>query len=144
MVSGFPSDTRSREALESADRETQSVPTLLHRLTHELASLFRRELTLFSAELTQTLGRTLAAVTITAAGGLVLFVGVLALVAAAVLGLSELMAAWLAALLVGLVVSVAGITALAVGARRVPENMKPKRTARSLAKDRDVLTRKTP
>jgi hypothetical protein len=28
--------------LESEDRETQSVTALLHRLTHELATLFRQ------------------------------------------------------------------------------------------------------
>lgn len=144
MVTGLPRETASHGHLESADRDTQSVPTLLHRLTHELASLLRQELTLVSAELTQTLARTLAAVTTTAAGGLVLFVGVLALVAAAVLGLSQFMAAWLAALLVGLVVSVAGIAALVAGARSMPDTMKPKRSVRSLEKDKDVLTRKTP
>ncbi len=130
--------------LESADRETQSVPTLLRRLTHELSGLFRQELTLVSAELTQTLGRTLAAITTAAAGGVVLFTGVLALVAAAILGLSLVMAAWLAALLVGIALSIAGAAVLLAGSRRVPKTMKPKRSIRSLEKDKDVLSRKTP
>lgn len=144
MATGLPRDTTSPHSLESADRGTQSVPTLLHRLTHELASLFRQELTLVSAELTQTLSRTLAAVTTTAAGGLVLFSGLLTLIAAAVLGLSQFMAAWLAALLIGGVVSVAGIAALVAGAHRMPETMKLTRSVRSLEKDKDVLTRRKP
>ena len=131
------------EDLESKDRETQSVITLLHRLTHELATLFRQELALTVAELSQTLGKTLAAVATAAAGGAVVFAGLLVLLAAAVLGLSHIMAAWLAALLVGIAVSVVGIAAMVAGNRALPETLRPKRSARSLAKDKDVLTRKT-
>ena len=65
------------------------------------------------------------------------------MLAAAVLGLSHIMAGWLAALLVGIVVSVVGIVAIVAGARTLPETLQPKRSARSLSKDKDVLTRKT-
>ena len=130
------------EGLESEDRKTQSVVALLHRLTHELATLFRQELALAGAELTRILGKTLAAVTTAAVGGGVLFAGLLALLASAVLGLSHVMAAWLAALLVGILVSVVGIAALVAGTRALPETLQLKRSARSLSKDKDVLTRK--
>jgi hypothetical protein len=130
------------EGLESDDRETQGVTTLLYRLTHELATLFRQELALAGAELTRTLGKTLAAAATAAAGGAVLFAGLLVLLAAAVLGLSHIMAAWLAALLVGILVSVVGIATLVAGTRALPETLHPKRSARSLSKDKDVLTRK--
>ena len=130
-------------ALESEDRETQSVATLVHRLTHELATLVRHELALVGAEFTQTLGKTLAAATAVAAGGAVLFAGLLVLLASAVLGLSHIMAAWLAALSVGIVVSVVGIAAVAAGARALPQSLRPERSARSLSKDKDVLMRKT-
>jgi len=129
-------------ALESGDRETQSVATLVHRLTHELATLVRQELALAGAEFTQILGKTLAAATAVAAGSAVLFAGLLVLLAAAVLGLSHIMAAWLAALLVGIVVSVVGIAAVVAGARALPHTLRPERSARSLSKDKDVLTRK--
>jgi len=128
--------------LESEDRETQSVRALLHRLTHELAALFRQELALVAAELTRTLGKILTAAATAAAGGAVLFAGLLVLLSSAVLGLSHIMADWLAALLVGTLVSVVGIGALVAGARALPETLQPKRSARSLSKDKDVLTRK--
>ena len=130
-------------ALESEDRETQSIATLVHRLTHELATLVRQELTLAGAEFAQILGKTLAAATAVAAGGAVLFAGLLVLLAGAVLGLSHIMAAWLAALLVGIVVSVVGIAAVVAGARALPQTLRPERSARCLSKDKDVLTRKT-
>jgi len=125
---------------EFADRETQTVATLVRRLTHALATLVRQELALAGAEFTQMIGKILAAATAVAAGGAVLFAGLLALLAAAVLGLSHIMAAWLAALLVGIVVSVVGIAAVVAGARALPQTLRMARSARSLSKDK-VLTR---
>jgi len=141
MATRLPQRIRS-DALESEDRETQSVATLVHRLTHELATLVRQELALAGAEFTQILGKTLAAATAVAAGGAVLFAGLLVLLAAAVLGLSHIMAVWLAALLVGIVVSIVGIAVVVTGARALPQTLRPERSARSLSKDKDVLTRK--
>ena len=141
MATRLPQRIRS-DALESEDRETQSVATLVHRLTHELATLVRQELALAGAEFTQLLGKTLAAATAVAAGGAVLFAGLLVLLAAAVLGLSHIMAVWLAALLVGIVVSIVGIAVVVTGARALPQTLRPERSARSLSKDKDVLTRK--
>ena len=129
------------KGLESKDRETQTVATLVHRLTHELATLVRQELALARAEFTQIVGKTLVAATAVAAGGAVLFAGLLLLLATAVLGLSHIMAAWLAALLVGIVVSVVGIAAVVAGARALPQTLRMARSARSLSKD-NVLTRK--
>lgn len=130
------------ERFDAQDRETQSVTGLVHRLTRELATLFRQELALAAAEVTRTLGKILAASATAAAGGAILFAGSLVLLAAAVLGLSHIMADWLAALLVGGLVSVVGIAALVAAARALPETFVPKRSARSLSKDRDVLTRR--
>jgi hypothetical protein len=127
---------------ESEDRDTQSVTALLHRLTHELAALFRQELALAAAEVTRTLRKILAASATAAAGGAVLFAGLLVLLAAAVLGLSHIMADWLAALVVGILVSVVGIAALVAGTRALPETLRPRRSARSLSRDKDVLMRK--
>jgi hypothetical protein len=67
----------------------------------------------------------------------------LVLLTAAMLGLSHIMAGWLTALLVGIVVSVVGIVAIVAGTRTLPETLQPKLSTRSLSKDKDVLTRKT-
>jgi Putative Actinobacterial Holin-X, holin superfamily III len=130
------------EDRQPSDRSSQSVAGLLQRLTHEVGRLFHQELALAAAELTRTLGRPLAAITTTAAGGAVLFAGLLVLVASAVLGLSHIMAAWLAALIVGAAASVIGVVTVVAGIHALPETLRPARSARSLSKDKNVLTRK--
>jgi hypothetical protein len=126
-----------------ADRNSQSVAGLLQRLTRELGMLLRNELALASAEFTQALRKTLAAAVVAALGGAVLFAGLLALLAAAVLGLSHVMTAWLAALIVGSIVSLIGVATLSVGSRSLrAQNLKPHRVSRSLLKDKAVITRK--
>lgn len=132
------------EDVEVKPRESQSVPTLVRRLAHELAALFRQELALAGAELIRSINRILAGASGVAAGGAVLFAGLLLLLAAAVLGLSQVLAPWLAALLVGFAVSVAGGIVVVVSARVLrPESLKPRRSARSLEKDKEVLGRES-
>jgi uncharacterized membrane protein YqjE len=127
----------------AADRNSQSVAALLQRLTCELGMLLRNELALASAELTHGLRKTLAAAIVAALGGVVLFAGLLALLAAAVLGLSLVMTAWMAALIVGSAVCVVGAVTLFIGSRSLRgQNLKPHRISRSLSKDKDVITRK--
>jgi uncharacterized membrane protein YqjE len=127
----------------AADRNSQSVAALLQRLTRELGMLLRNELALASAELTQALRKTLTAVIMAALGGAVLFAGLLALLAAAVLGLSQVMTAWMAALTIGGIVCVVGAVSLAIGSRSLrTQNLKPQRVSRSLSKDKEVITRK--
>jgi uncharacterized membrane protein YqjE len=127
----------------TTDRNSQSVAGLLQRLTRELGMLLRNELALASAEFTQALRKTLSAAVIAALGGAVLFAGLLALLAAAVLGLSHVMTAWLAALIVGSTVCIIGAAILSVGSRNLrAQNLKPHRVSRSLLKDKDVITRK--
>ena len=133
----------SRHRVDSHERKSESVATLLRRLTHELATLFRQELALAGAQLIQTLDRILSAAAGVAAGGAVVFAGLLALVAAAILGLSNVVAPWLAALLIGGGATVAGVVVMVVAARRLrPDSLLPRRSMRSLAKDKEVLSRR--
>jgi predicted phage tail protein len=127
----------------AADRNSQSVAALLQRLTRELAMLLRNELALVSAEFTQALRKTLAAAIVAALGGAALFAGLLAMLAAAILGLSHVMTAWLAALIVGSIAFILGAATLSIGSRSLrAQNLKPHRVSRSLLKDKDVITRK--
>ncbi len=126
-------------------RGSQSVATLLRRLVRELATLLRQEFALASAELTHGLRTIAAGAVAVIAGGVVLFAGILVLLSSAVLGLSLLMSPWLAALVVGCAVSIAGIVALSVGVHHFrPDSLKPQRTTRSLSKDTAVLLRRMP
>lgn len=118
---------------------------LLRRLTDELATLLRQELVLASAEVTRAMRLLLASAAALAVGGAVLFAGILAMLAAAVLGLATVLQPWLAALVIGAAVAVIGITLLSVSIRSLdPATLKPARTTESLRKDRDVITRRQP
>jgi len=78
-----------------------------------------------------------------AVGGAVLFTGLLAMLAAAVLGLATVLHPWLAALVIGAAVAAIGVVIVLVGIRSLnPSTLKPARTAESLRRDRDVITRR--
>jgi uncharacterized membrane protein YqjE len=131
--------------LESEERRSQSVVTLLRRLTHELSTLLRQEIRLATVEISGALKRAVAGALATASGGAVLFAGLLVLLAAAVLGLATVLPAWASALIVGVVVSVIGLILVLSGAKQLnPSALEPERSVRSLAKDKDVLMRREP
>jgi uncharacterized membrane protein YqjE len=131
--------------LESEERSSQSIVTLLRRLTHEVASLLRQEIRLATVEISGALKRAIAGALATASGGAVLFAGILVLLAAAVLGLATVLPAWASALIVGVVVSVIGLILVLSGAKQLnPSALEPERSVRSLAKDKDVLMRREP
>jgi len=82
-----------------------SLGDLLHDLTREITTLVRQELALFKTEMGQKAGRVGRDVGFLAAGGLVAYAGLLALVAALICALAMAMPWWAAALIVGLVVT---------------------------------------
>ena len=127
------------------DRESQSALGLLRRLTDELATLLRQELVLATAEISRSMRVLLAGAASLAVGGAVLFTGLLAMLAAAVLGLATVLHPWLAALVIGAAVAIIGIVLVWVGIRSFdPASLKPSRTTESLRRDRDVITRRQP
>jgi len=77
-----------------------------------------------------------------AAAAAVLFAGLLLLLAAAVLGLSQAMPAWLAALLVGFAAAAVGWLLLRLARTKLdPPQLIPDHSIESLRQDRDVLAR---
>jgi len=135
-------EARLSERPLSGDLNGTTALGLVRRLMDELATLFRQEMALATAELTGALGKLVAAVVSIAAGSAVLFAGFLALLAAAVLGLSNVVAPWLAALIVGGVVSIIGLIMVLAGRKAAdPSVLKPQRSAESLRQDKAVLTR---
>ena len=128
---------------DDRDRESQSAFGLLRRLTDELTTLLRQELALATAELSRSMRLMLSGAAATAVGGAVLFSGILAMLAAAVLGLSTVLQPWLAALVIGAAVAIVGVVLVMAGIRSLdPSTLKPSRTAESLRRDRDVITRR--
>jgi len=73
----------------------------------------------------------------------VLFAGLIILLMSAVYALAMLMAPWLAALIVGVVVMVIGVIMLQSGKKAFDAtNFTPERTVNSLQKDKDAIQRK--
>lgn len=111
----------------------RSLGSLFTELTRETATLFRQEIRLAKAELTdkaKQAGRGAAELVV---GGLVVFLALQALVAAAILALALVVQPWLAALIVGIAVALIGTVALARGLANIrSDNLAPKRTIDSL------------
>ena len=103
--------------------EDESAPGLLSRLFDDVTRLFRNELALARAETMEAAHRAKAGVGAVATGGAILLLGGIALVAAAVLGLATVMDAWLASLIVGVVLAIIGYAMLNAGKKRLePSN----------------------
>jgi uncharacterized membrane protein YqjE len=75
---------------------------LLERLSSDISTLVRDELELATAELKRKGAKAGTGFGISGAGGLLAVIGLFALTAAAILGLSTVLAPWLSALIVGL------------------------------------------
>ncbi|HTX06661.1 MAG TPA: phage holin family protein [Steroidobacteraceae bacterium] len=126
-------------------RESQTAFGLLRRLVDELTTLIRQELALAIAEVSRSMRAMLTGAASLAVGGAVLFTGFLAMLAAAVLGLATVLAPWLAALVIGAAIAIVGVVLVMVGIRSLdPSTLKPARTAESLRRDKDLITRRQP
>jgi len=119
-----------------SDASERPLRELLTGLWENSEKLVRQEFALALAELDTRLDKAKAALMSAAIGGAVVYAGVLALVAALILLLAEVMAPWLAALVVG-VMAVGGGVLLLQKARKdaLPRNMKLERTAQNIRRD---------
>ncbi|HYZ39605.1 MAG TPA: phage holin family protein [Stellaceae bacterium] len=126
----------SEQIAASRAGSRRPVTALLSDFANETGTLLSQELALFKAELQEKLGRLGQGAGALAAGGLIAFSGWLVLLAAAVLGLSNVVAPWLAALIVGLVVLIVGGVLLLFGKSRLnADGLMPRRTLDTLRQD---------
>lgn len=117
-------------------RNERPVAALLGDLARESTRLIRQEIALAKAEFTHKLSQMGVGAGELVAGGFVIYAGFLALLAAAILGLSELMRPWLAALIVAIVVMIIGAVLALKGRRDIKaEKLVPDRTLRTLRED---------
>lgn len=142
-MSATTSDFRAREQerLRTAEvHDFESTPNLLRRLVSDLGTLFAQELALLKAETSRSIGDLKTATASIAMGGAVAFLGVFFLLLAAVYGLTNVVAPWLAALIVGGVVTVIGLIMLASGKKKFePAALAPRRTAEAIRKDTQAI-----
>ena len=128
--------------VDADQAEKETVVSLLRRLMDDVSKLFRQELALATAEISQSLTKILAGTASVAIGGAILFAAFLVLLASAVLGLSNVMEPWLAALIIGVIVGVVGYVMLHKGIKTFnPAELKLTRSPESLRQDKEVLTR---
>ncbi len=124
------------EIIGPRPKTERSIGNLLSDLAGESMLLIRQELALLKAELHEKFSQVGQGATMLAAGVLFAFSGWLVLLAAAVLGLAEILPAWLAALIVGLAVVAIGGALLMIGKSRFDgQSLMPSRTLRTLRDD---------
>jgi hypothetical protein len=112
------------------------VAALLSDLAGETSTLVRQEIALFKAELSEKLAQIGLGAGALAAGAVMAFSGWFALLAAAILGLSYVLAPWLSALIVGVVVIALGAGLALFGKSRLKADaLVPRRTLNSLRED---------
>jgi uncharacterized membrane protein YqjE len=128
------------EQTRLASQSTGPEPTfgaLVHQLSEEIPQLVRSEIRLAQAEVAQKGKRVGVGIGMFSAAGLLAFLGVATLVATAVLGLAEVLPAWLSALIVAAVLLVlAGAFGL-LGKNKVSDGqpLKPERAIAGVQAD---------
>ncbi|HEX5496129.1 MAG TPA: phage holin family protein [Mycobacteriales bacterium] len=125
----------------STGPQDQSTVALLRQLTEQVSTLVRDEVTLARQELRQKGRRVGAGAGALGAGGVLALYGGGALVAAAILGIAQVLRPWLAALVLGAaLLVVAGVAALAGrGQVRRATPPVPRRAAASVREDLDTV-----
>lgn len=127
----------------AADKHDKSLSSLFSDLTRGTAELFRQELALAKAELSLKISSTESALMSVGAGAIVLLAGFLILLQAVVNGVAMVLppelAPWLAPLIVGALVLLAGYAILRSGRSHLQaRRMMPERTMESLRRDGEM------
>ena len=131
----------SEQQSTTGDVDNSSTAQSVERLSAQVSALVRDEIALATVEMKQKGSRIGAGLGISGAGGLLALYGVTAVLAAAVLGLATVLDAWLAALIVGVVLlAVAGaLTAAGIGQVRSGTPPLPEQAVQSTKRDIETV-----
>jgi L-lactate permease len=123
--------------MQQTNTTDRSLGDLFGDLARETGDLVRKEVALARAEMTQKAGRAARDIGFLAVGGLVLYAGVLAIVAAIIIALASIgVPAWLSALLVGVVIAGVGAALIQNGLKALKrEDLAPKQTIEQIKED---------
>jgi hypothetical protein len=117
-----------------------SIGTLLRELAHEVPSLLTKEVALAKSEMRENLKTTKEGVAAVSTGGAVTLAGLVVVLLAVVYALSNVMAPWLAALLVGAAAMLIGFSMISAGKKKFDsQSLTPDRTVDSLRKDKTAI-----
>jgi hypothetical protein len=120
-------------------RDDRSLGELFSDLTRSFSTLIRQEFELARTEMTARAGRLSQGAGMVGAGGALLYAAVLGVMAVVTLGLVELgLAAWLAALVVTIIVAAVGGLLVASGRSALKQaDLVPRRTIETVREDAD-------
>jgi len=120
--------------------EPRSVSDLLGKLVNDVSDLFRKEGELIRSEISDKIGQLGDGVGLIAAGGACLLVALVVLTGALVAALGTLIGPGWAALVVGIVLAIAGAIFVRQGtANLAPKNLTPDRSTAQLRRDAQVI-----
>lgn len=125
-------------------RDERSLGDLFAELARETGSLVRQEVALAKTEMTQKAAQVGRDVGVVGVGGAIAYAGFLALVAALILALGQLVPLWLSALIVGLVVAVVGYVVIQTGIGALKRaDLAPRETIETLKEDAEWAKEQT-
>ncbi len=120
--------------------DERSLGDLFSELAAETGTLVRQEVALAQAEMTAKATRVGKNIGFLAVGGAVGYAALLAIVAGVILGFSYFMPAWIAAMLVGLIVGVAAYFMISAGLEELKRtNLTPEKSVESIKEDAQWL-----
>lgn len=117
--------------------DERSLGDLFGELARDMGTLVSQEMTLARTELTEKASRVGKDVAVLAAGGLVAYAGLLAIIAAAIVLIADLgVPLWASALIVGVVVAVVGYLLVQRGISALRrQDLTPHQTIQSIKED---------
>lgn len=122
-------------------REEPSLSELLSRLSDQASTLIRQEIRLAETEMTRKATKAGKNAAYVAAGAMLAMTAFYAIVAALILALAQVMAAWLAALLVGVVLAIGGVLFIQFGFSKLKEiDPAPRRTIQTMRENKEWLS----
>jgi uncharacterized membrane protein YqjE len=126
------------------EKDDRSIGELIAELSRETTTLVRQELQLAKAEMSQKASRAGKNVGFLVVGGVVTYTGLLAIIAAVIIVLGNVIALWLSALVVGAVIAAVGLILVIKGANTLrQEDPTPQETIETLKEDREWLRDQT-
>lgn len=118
--------------------DTTSVSGLFQELAEQTRTLVSLEVDLAKAELSEKASKMGKSAGFMAVGGFIIYAGFLAIMAAVIIALANLISPWLSALVVGIVVGLIGYLLLRKGMNDLKkESPIPQRTLESLKRDKE-------
>lgn len=140
MASAYmPSDTHGGPS------DQESATGLFSRLISDASALVRNEVQLAKSEFAAAATNAKIGAAALAVASVVMLAGLMSLIAALILGLSEVIAPWAAALIVGIALAVIGFVMFQTAKRKLSASAKPlPRTQTSIQQDAAVIARRAP